>query len=78
MRTTHVNPSLFDPLEDVLLSHFFPQVFGWKPATPDLPCLPTRHGGLGIPILSKLATEERAASTKLTEPLTAAILEQAG
>ena len=79
MRTTDVNPSLFDPLEDVLVSHFFPQVFGWKPATPDLRqrCgLPTRHGGLGIPIPSELATEERAASTKLTEPLTAAILEQ--
>ncbi len=79
MRTMAVDPSLFDPLEDILVSHFFPQVLGWKPSSLDLRerCgLPTRHGGLGIPIPSRLAAEERAAASKLTGPLTAAILEQ--
>lgn len=84
MRNFRVPSQLFQPLEDVVLDSLFPSVFGWSPRTlSDFAlrrrcALPTRHGGLGIPVITALAEEEASASQTLTETLSQAILEQDG
>ena len=77
MRTTKCSSSLYLPLEDVLKTAFFPGVFGWAPDTSrlrDQCALPTRHGGLGIPIPTRMAEEQWAASQKMTAALQRAML----
>jgi hypothetical protein len=78
MRTVRVPVEVYQPLEDLLAGHFFTDVFGWKPDE-DLRrrcALPTRHGGLGIPIVTELAVREWAAAGSLTAPLAEAIYNQ--
>jgi len=79
MRTTRVPVEVFQPLDEVLLDKFFPEVFGWRPSACDLRrrCqLPTRHGGLGIPVVVELARREWEAGTSLTAVLSEAIQDQ--
>ena len=79
MRCTRCSDELYQPLEDALLTSFFPAVFGWDP-DPFLRsrcALPTRHGGLGIPNPVKLADQEWEASHALTGSLQKALLERA-
>ena len=79
MRTSRVAASLFEPLEESLVTVFFPAVFRWQPDSSALRrrcALPCRKGGLGIPVVSTLAEEEAEAATLLTGRLKAAILRQ--
>ena len=59
MRTTLVDSSVYEPLEEALTTSFFPKVFGWSPATPEerLLCALPDPLGLGIPIPHELARE---------------------
>ena len=78
MRTVEVPVEVYQPLEDLLAGQFFAEVFGWKPneALRQRCALPTRHGGLGIPIVTELAGQEWAAAGSLTAPLVEAICNQ--
>jgi hypothetical protein len=79
MRCTRSSAELYQPLEDALVTTFFPSVFGWPP-DPVLRArcaLPTRHGGLGIPNPVLLADQEWEASHALTGSLQKAMLERA-
>ena len=79
MRTMAVGAALFQSLEDAVVTFFFPEVFGWKPDDEALRrrcALPSRHGGLGIPHVVRLAEQEHSSAAALTETLADAVLRQ--
>ena len=80
MRTTDVDPSVYDPLENTLMEKFFPAAFGWTPKGDqelrEVCALPTRLNGLAIPIPRDLAKKERAASKESVGQLVDAIHRQ--
>jgi len=79
MRTSAVEPELFDPLEDALTSVFFPAAFGWSPDSPDLRlrcALPARYAGLAVPIPREMAMQEREGSLAGVQELVTAIKAQ--
>jgi hypothetical protein len=79
MRTADVEPELFDPLEDALVSTFFPGVFGWPLDSRDLRlrcALPARYAGLAIPIPREMAEQERKGSLAGVQELVGAIKAQ--
>ena len=69
---------LLKPIEDIITSDLLPQILGFEVPLLDLEifALPTRLGGLGIPILTTEADFEYNASKKLSAPLAALIVIQ--
>ena len=70
---------LLVPLDEAIDTHFIPALTGHHSISDherQLLALPTRLGGLGIAILSKIAPFERSSSTKVTAPLVALIVQQ--
>ena len=67
------------PLDDIISQEFLPALLGKNvisSASRELYSLPLRHGGLGIPVFSEIATEEYNASTHVTAPLVAIMMMQ--
>ena len=76
-RTTKDISTLLQPVEDVIRHKVIPAIIGKQAisdADRELFALPVKLGGLGIPILSDIASRESANSTVMTEPLVKSIM----
>ena len=69
---------LLKPIEDIITSDLLPQILGFEVSLLDreIFSLPTRLGGLGIPIITTEADFECNASRTLSAPLAALIVTQ--
>ena len=58
----------FPPLDELISNEFIPSLFGGQisPSKRKLISLPVKYGGMGIPILTKLARKEYSTSVLVT------------
>ena len=79
MRTVPGIDNLFQPLEDEIRHRFLPALTGREApsdAERELIVLPARHGGLGIPIPTRIASWQFTRSVEITAPLVGLIVQQ--
>ena len=79
MRTIPRISDLLMPLDEVINTPFIPALTGRRSVSDlerQLLALPTRLGGLGTAIPSKIAPFEHSSSIKVTAPLVALIVQQ--
>ena len=79
MRSTDVPPSVFEPLEEALQENFFLPALGWRADETLLRrrcALPARLSGLGIPLPTEMAKQEKEAALAGVSDLCEAIMRQ--
>ena len=79
MRTVPGIDNLFQPLDDEIRHRFLPALTGREApsdAERELIALPARHGGLGIPIPTRIASWQFTRSVEITAPLVGLIAQQ--
>ena len=71
MRTLEGLENYLDPIDKIITNEFLPTLLGCpvSPFERQLMSLPVKYGGLGIPILTKLAVKEYSTSVKVTKQL---------
>ena len=71
MRTIEGLEKYLDPIDRIIDNDFIPSLFGCQvsPLERQIMSLPVKYGGLGIPVLTKLAVKEYSTSVKVTQQL---------
>lgn len=79
MRMVPLSCDQLKPLDDVINQKFIPAVSGRRTITDEergLLSLPIKDGGMGIPIPSRLSSQQRSLSQEICAPFVNAVLEQ--